>query len=70
MTHAASQDALASASTHLMAAQLRLVDDPEYASVLRVLNDVRAELQRSRLRVLPGGCGNDYAPNGLNRSGA
>lgn len=55
MTHPASQDALARAGMHLMTAQLWLVDDPEYASVLRVLNDVRAELQRSRLRVLEGG---------------
>lgn len=54
---ALSQDELALASMQLMAAQLRLVGDPEYASVVDRLSELRVELQRPPvLRVIPGGC--------------
>lgn len=55
MTHLSKQDRLASASVHLLAAQLYLDDDAE-PGIIDTLNVVRDELQqRTRLRVIDGG---------------
>lgn len=45
----------ASAGVHLLAAQLALVDDPEAQPLMRVLDEVRVELQRPTLRIIDGG---------------
>lgn len=63
MTNAASHDAPASARQHLLAAQFYLADDPQFAPLVRTLNDVRAELEqvpaRPVLRLIQGGADAD-----------
>lgn len=55
MTAPASQAARASASVHLLSAQLHLAPDPDVQDVVDALSDLRDTLQRPVLRVLDGG---------------